>query len=989
MRKGIVFTGLAMMAAALPLSGFDASVVQGTERGHSCVSASLPGGEDAVRFCWDKTKSGYGEIVFPDPVKVEFPLPLRVKVHALAPAAAAAVIETVRLRLRDSRGETFQFDTVKPGFASGELEFSVDPRNVHDCWGGDGNRVIDGEARLTGFAIGFKGVASSGELTLGMPREFALSGPGVMFRLGGAGDLSVIRPGEEEELTLDVTDRTGNTRPISVECTFTDYFDRSFTVTGKAELAAEKTYSLPFGRKFPAPGYYRLDCRVKTPQGESRFERSLAVMTPSGPTPGRASGFLFGVHAHPHRSNMHDKRLEAKAAGLAGIKVVRADAHWRSIQPDSPKQWNFRLFDETVNVYAEQNIEVAVLLGAPPGWAKKPGWTKLRPEFRGEVRPANAPYCEYLRRLAERYRGRIRFYEQFNEPDLAVFYNFSADDYVDLFNEGADVIRKSDPDAVILTGGFATVRVVSCTNSPDYLEKALAGTKGKFDIHAQHEHGSFEDYRQRIDGPFRALREKLGISGVPWYSNETAVTAAGGREKNQAAELWRKLLFAWSRGAIGYNWYDLRNDGFDPNNGEHNFGLLTRDFQPKPVYVAYNTLTGLFSGMRFVRQLDTGLGCWLFEFADGDDRVLAGWLDPGSRSTTLLFRTNAERGEKIDLMGERSPVAVVDGLLKFDLGEVPSALRLPANAECKPAGRLIELKNSGAIRPGKPFCFELVAHNPFGNVAELTIRPETLRGITFDRTEERVRIPAGAEKHIAITGRIAGDFRIPPGEHSQLQLNYRFGECGGMVTFPLAVPVMIPSERKEHFPDFRIADRKANFNLVGYNPAQQHLVWRGPEDLSADIRLGLRGGKLIVEVAAVDDCHAQAFHGGEIWRGDSIQFALCVPDRSGFWEIGAAHLDDGRSELYVWSAPDGIEPNRGLRSFRAETRRAGNVTTYRVIMPLRELGLIERGLNSDGIRFNLLVNDNDGEGREGWMQIAPGIGTDKSPELFPVVVFEK
>ena len=42
----------------------------------------------------------------------------------------------------------------------------------------------------------------------------------------------------------------------------------------------------------------------------------------------------------------------------------------------------------------------------------------------------------------------------------------------------------------------------------------------------------------------------------------------------------------------------------------------------------------------------------------------------------------------------------------------------------------------------------------------------------------------------------------------------------------------------------------------------------------------------------------------------------------------------------------------------------------------------------NGFRFNLLVNDNDGEGRDGWIHIAPGIGDSKNPDKFPFVVFE-
>ena len=41
-----------------------------------------------------------------------------------------------------------------------------------------------------------------------------------------------------------------------------------------------------------------------------------------------------------------------------------------------------------------------------------------------------------------------------------------------------------------------------------------------------------------------------------------------------------------------------------------------------------------------------------------------------------------------------------------------------------------------------------------------------------------------------------------------------------------------------------------------------------------------------------------------------------------------------------------------------------------------------------GVRFNLLVNDNDGEMRESFLSIAPGIGREKTFEAYPLVLFE-
>ncbi|WP_419645558.1 hypothetical protein [Victivallis vadensis] len=40
-----------------------------------------------------------------------------------------------------------------------------------------------------------------------------------------------------------------------------------------------------------------------------------------------------------------------------------------------------------------------------------------------------------------------------------------------------------------------------------------------------------------------------------------------------------------------------------------------------------------------------------------------------------------------------------------------------------------------------------------------------------------------------------------------------------------------------------------------------------------------------------------------------------------------------------------------------------------------------------GFRFNLLVNDNDGFGRESFIALAPGLGESKDPGRYPVVKF--
>lgn len=102
-----------------------------------------------------------------------------------------------------------------------------------------------------------------------------------------------------------------------------------------------------------------------------------------------------------------------------------------------------------------------------------------------------------------------------------------------------------------------------------------------------------------------------------------------------------------------------------------------------------------------------------------------------------------------------------------------------------------------------------------------------------------------------------------------------------------------------------------------------------------------------------------------------------------------ARLADGRPQSFIWEAPAGFPAEAAARSIRLTTHRddGKQVTAYRAKLSFDSFGLSPEKLRN-GIRFNLLVNDNDGELREGFIQIAPGISEWKNFETFPLIVFE-
>ena len=89
------------------------------------------------------------------------------------------------------------------------------------------------------------------------------------------------------------------------------------------------------------------------------------------------------------------------------------------------------------------------------------------------------------------------------------------------------------------------------------------------------------------------------ISGEWGYSTHRR----GVSLETQAAFAARQQLSNLLNGVPLSIWYDWKNDGADPNENEHNFGTVLPDLEPKPAYVAIQTLTRELTGYRIARRI--------------------------------------------------------------------------------------------------------------------------------------------------------------------------------------------------------------------------------------------------------------------------------------------------------------------------------------------------------------------------------------------------
>src|SRR5581483_4049324 len=121
----------------------------------------------------------------------------------------------------------------------------------------------------------------------------------------------------------------------------------------------------------------------------------------------------------------------------------------------------------------------------------------------------------------------------------------------------------------------------------------------------------------------------------------------GMSEERQAAMLARQFLTNIANGIPISIWYDWRDDGNDPTEAEHHFGLVRNQYQfgrslvyePKPAYLAAKTLTTQLRGYRFVERLNVGSDDdYVLVFGNGNDRRIVAWTASANSRRVILAR---------------------------------------------------------------------------------------------------------------------------------------------------------------------------------------------------------------------------------------------------------------------------------------------------------------------------------------------------------------
>ena len=318
----------------------------------------------------------------------------------------------------------------------------------------------------------------------------------------------------------------------------------------------------------------------------------------------------------------------------AGFHWIRQEFPWEDIEihgkgdfedrRHEPHRSAWEKYDHIVGLAGQYGLEVVPRLSNPPAW------TRALTDTIGTYAPPDdlADWTDYVYAVVSRYRGQVRYYQLWNEPNIYPEWGEQPVDpegYTRFLCEGYRRAKEADPDAVIVSGALAPT--VSLHPGPGpalglndfvFLQRMYdAGAADCFDIMAINDYMLWSGPTDRRMRPLninfsrpvyiRDIMVANGDAAKPiWISemNSNAVPedqsiqgwGAYGRvtleqQARYAPLAYQRAMEDWPWVGVVNFWFFKRASDIERNQAMYYFRLVEPDFTPMPVYEALREYT--------------------------------------------------------------------------------------------------------------------------------------------------------------------------------------------------------------------------------------------------------------------------------------------------------------------------------------------------------------------------------------------------------------
>ncbi|MHB0997601.1 MAG: endo-1,4-beta-xylanase [Armatimonadota bacterium] len=288
-----------------------------------------------------------------------------------------------------------------------------------------------------------------------------------------------------------------------------------------------------------------------------------------------------GINMHPERYDDKTAELHFKLVHDLGITQIRSSVEWQTIQPRRG-EWDFSKMDRIVALAKKYDMKILGVLAYNTPWNTNiPGNTKTKPVDM-------KAWAEFVKRMAERYRNDITWWEVWNEPNIPDFFTGDYEknpekrwtDYRDIIKAAYQALKSVNPKNTVIFAGLAHVKDDWWNDLEAYYR---VGAVKYCDVMAIHPYASANPldcqwYPRYID-EMLAVMARHGDSKKPVWLTEVGFTTnrhpQAISEVKQASYLPDMFLVALSRKQIDKVFlYSLVDDA-------EGFGIYNADWTPK------------------------------------------------------------------------------------------------------------------------------------------------------------------------------------------------------------------------------------------------------------------------------------------------------------------------------------------------------------------------------------------------------------------------
>ena len=302
----------------------------------------------------------------------------------------------------------------------------------------------------------------------------------------------------------------------------------------------------------------------------------------------------------------HESLVLAEEAAFDTIVQVFP---WREVEP-TQDQFHWEMTDQVVAGAEYYGLDLVVRLDQHPAWASEVDLSLNAPPEK------LADYRDFVQQVAARYRGRVKAYIIWNEPNLAIEWGGQRPDpvaFTALLKVGYEAIKAGDPDVPVVAAGLAPTNSNDATAMDErlFLQGMYdAGAAPYFDILGAHpysfgqspdvpegdsEHPAFRrlvELRQIMidngDAYKPAWITEMGwtIAPLPEQADIRVSLAQQADYLTEALEIIRRK---WPWVELITVWNLSRPTPGDPFGG---YSLLDEVGQPRPAYDAWHQAAG-------------------------------------------------------------------------------------------------------------------------------------------------------------------------------------------------------------------------------------------------------------------------------------------------------------------------------------------------------------------------------------------------------------